>query len=1310
MAMRGSGPRAQSSFTVDLRAFGWERVLCACLRHSTLSFERIDAAPLGSIRDLGKRDRLSLVGQFAAHEALLQFAGVGDADFSADEWVVVQKRGADCRLVRIAGRRPSGDPIPILTIVQHFATSIDAPPVDVLRQSSGRADAVYCEIDTRLRSDATADLRWFRSAAIGEIAAPGIDALRSLLTASSGRFGCDDPSWLQTLRAAADDVLVIGASASPLQRYSGIASLRAIVPNLDALAETAIVERVIDAATRRRLLFAVAPTDRLDPPSRRVIDLLQASEAGVWVGVDGVPLPGTKFFVVSPRMSARQELDERLATIPHELRQSKLQQFIGSPCFARYLVDGVLPTPQMASPTAAIHEPERSYLAAVALLGTDTAVPVARSFLQQFSPTARIEDLVFDGVATIADGRFRFSSDDMRVAALEHIPASSRAPLTRSAAAMLESAGEALAAARLFLESDDHSEAVRLLDEVKWTNAEEAIRVLRGIRSEALSPRAALTLTQALLEAGRYRDARDVVPFVGTEQREVLLAQIERRTGHYASALARVARLQHPGVREEILRGELLALTGRSGDAERVWRDCRPGNDDECVLVGYHRAVLAIEAGGSPSRDWIQIASPLRPYYAARFSMYEAVAAHDTDKALALAEEAVGAARTTAERVDATLDHLFALFTAGRWEDARAAALGALLIADETQGDRAAGGILFMLAFLSADADQVGHAAHLLDRLRQFYLAVNDERRLVELGLIAAAVDLAHGRFESAAAAAESMLDSGVSDQIREAAALIAEEAASVTGGERVARARGNTANVELTDRFLLLRGRSAEIRRPFLRALALWEQNGGPVPLVGGGSDRSLLMRAALRRNDETTAASLARDIGIALDRAARAEEVELRALRSAATKDFPYGAHDFAPAQWRFATRNRLGQWSEIGSLTPLGAAELDRIFDAGATDWVACSDRELLYFQGLRRWSADSKEALAATFRSRSEQFRLRRILDQEEAAPSARAENADGIIGQAQAIHEISELVARIAKRDVAVCILGESGTGKELIARAIHRQSSRRHKPFTTVNCAALPENLIESELFGAARGAFTGAERDRAGLIESTDGGTLFLDEIGEMPGAAQAKLLRFLQEGEFRRVGETMLRSADVRVLTATNRKLEAAVEEGRFREDLYYRIRGVEISVPPLRDRSSDIPLLAAHFLGRERDKHRAGPVRFSAEAEAAFASYHWPGNVRELQNAVRAAHAIAGEMKEIRLEHLPPALQTVRIVRKNAGSYQDAVARFRRELIEKSLAQADGNQNQAAAMLRISRQALAYQIRELGILVTPSKRPRV
>src|ERR1043165_1733830 len=205
------------------------------------------------------------------------------------------------------------------------------------------------------------------------------------------------------------------------------------------------------------------------------------------------------------------------------------------------------------------------------------------------------------------------------------------------------------------------------------------------------------------------------------------------------------------------------------------------------------------------------------------------------------------------------------------------------------------------------------------------------------------------------------------------------------------------------------------------------------------------------------------------------------------------------------------------------------------------------------------------------------------------------------------------------------------------------------------------------------------------------------------MPLTAQAKLLRFLQEGEFRRVGGAIDSVADVRIVSATNRKLESAVDDGRFREDLYYQIRGVDTPLPPLRERGNDIALLASHFLTKERERHRGGPSRLSSDAESLFLSYSWPGNVRELQNTIRAAHAIAGEAKEIGVEHLPERVRNATPSRAIAGSYPDAVARFKRDLIEGALLQANGNQNRAAAMLKISRQALGYQIRELGILVS-------
>ena len=435
----------------------------------------------------------------------------------------------------------------------------------------------------------------------------------------------------------------------------------------------------------------------------------------------------------------------------------------------------------------------------------------------------------------------------------------------------------------------------------------------------------------------------------------------------------------------------------------------------------------------------------------------------------------------------------------------------------------------------------------------------------------------------------------------------------------------------------------------------------------------------------------------------------LDVETLRLAASAEYPFRAQTFL-LPWCHATRNRLGHWSQDGSRV-FDAATLDRVALDREIDWLRCDDRELRTWKVRSSWPQASRDAIAAMFRTRAENHRLRRLIEHDDSPVTAHPDRVDGIVGESSAMRSVFTLVEKISPRDVPVCVLGESGTGKELIGRAIHRGSPRRSRTFTAINCAALPENLVESELFGHMRGAFTGADRDRAGVIETTDGGTLFLDEIGEMPLTAQAKLLRFLQDGEFRRLGETTNRTADVRIVSATNRKLETAVEEGRFREDLYYRIRGIDIMLPPLRDRGSDVMLIAQHFLARERARHRSGPQAFTSEVESLLQSYGWPGNVRELQNTIRAAHAIAGEAREIDIEHLPERLRNVKPSRTLAGSYQDEVARFRRDLIEKSLLAASGNQNQAAALLKISRQALAYQIRELGIMVgkAPS-RPRL
>lgn len=244
--------------------------------------------------------------------------------------------------------------------------------------------------------------------------------------------------------------------------------------------------------------------------------------------------------------------------------------------------------------------------------------------------------------------------------------------------------------------------------------------------------------------------------------------------------------------------------------------------------------------------------------------------------------------------------------------------------------------------------------------------------------------------------------------------------------------------------------------------------------------------------------------------------------------------------------------------------------------------------------------------------------------------------NGMIGSSPAMQEVFSRIRKVAPMAATVLIRGESGTGKELVARALHEQSPRVNAPLIPVNCAAIPENLIESELFGHEKGAFTGAQSMRRGLVEAADGGTLFLDEIGELPLEAQARLLRLLQEKEVRRIGSTEARRVDVRLVAATHRDLKKLASEGRFREDLYYRLNVVELLLPPLRERGEDILELANALLTRTTQRLGVGVLRFSTEAREALSNYPWPGNVRELENAIERA-AILCESEEISPEHL-------------------------------------------------------------------------
>ncbi len=312
--------------------------------------------------------------------------------------------------------------------------------------------------------------------------------------------------------------------------------------------------------------------------------------------------------------------------------------------------------------------------------------------------------------------------------------------------------------------------------------------------------------------------------------------------------------------------------------------------------------------------------------------------------------------------------------------------------------------------------------------------------------------------------------------------------------------------------------------------------------------------------------------------------------------------------------------------------------------------------------------------------------------------------DGIICQSSAMQEVLNTAGRVAKSKASVLIRGESGTGKELLARAIHYSSGRSDRAFIAVNCAALSQNLLESELFGHERGAFTGADKQRKGRFEIADGGTLFLDEIGEVPLAIQVKLLRVLQEQSFERVGGSEALHVDVRVVAATNRNLEEMIANGTFREDLYYRLNVVTVEIPALRKRRDDIPPTIEHYLSRYAKEHQRKKMAFSKEAWDALLRYDYPGNVRELENIVQRAVILArGDV--ITTNELPAVVKglTREIPEDASGSPKDlpgAVEKLEKELVFESLRIHGGNQSQAARDLGISERNLRYRLKKWGV----------
>jgi Nif-specific regulatory protein len=306
----------------------------------------------------------------------------------------------------------------------------------------------------------------------------------------------------------------------------------------------------------------------------------------------------------------------------------------------------------------------------------------------------------------------------------------------------------------------------------------------------------------------------------------------------------------------------------------------------------------------------------------------------------------------------------------------------------------------------------------------------------------------------------------------------------------------------------------------------------------------------------------------------------------------------------------------------------------------------------------------------------------------------------IVGTSHKMTEVFQMIERIARTNVTVLILGESGTGKELVANAIHFISSRATRPFLKLNCAALPDTLIESELFGHEKGAFTGATEQRRGRFERADGGTLFLDEIGTLSLTAQAKLLRVLQEWEFERIGGNRTFRVDIRIITATSKDLERSIEEGTFREDLYYRLNVFPIFMPPLRERKTDILLLADYFVEKFNQKHQKDVRRISTPAIDMLMQYHWPGNVRELENCIERAVLLCID-RVIHSYHLPPTLQTG----EQSGtipslSFEEAMKNYEKELVIDALKNSGGNMAEAARLLKTTERVVSYSIKKLRI----------
>ena len=401
--------------------------------------------------------------------------------------------------------------------------------------------------------------------------------------------------------------------------------------------------------------------------------------------------------------------------------------------------------------------------------------------------------------------------------------------------------------------------------------------------------------------------------------------------------------------------------------------------------------------------------------------------------------------------------------------------------------------------------------------------------------------------------------------------------------------------------------------------------------------------------------------------------------------------------------AIRMMLTGYADISSLAR--AINSGRIYRYITKPWEP-DELRINVKRALESYTLSSENsALAGALAEANERLRAENRYLREEVE---RRYSFDGIIGDSPAMQRVFEIMKKVAETDATVLITGETGTGKELVARAIHYAGSRREKRFVAQNCGALPDTLLESELFGHRRGAFTGANQDKQGLFEAADGGTIFLDEIGETEPGMQVRLLRVLQEGEIRPIGSSDTLHVDVRVLAATNRDLQSRVKEDRFREDLFYRLRVVEIEVPPLRERRSDIPALADYFLESANTRMQRSLKGFSNAAMDLLTAYAWRGNVRELENEIERVAVLAGDEEQVSVEMLSGPIRGSQ-PESLPGSASDAeiedwnlnlsVDNMKRRMITRAIEET-GSKTRAAERLGIPRQSLQKMMKRLGL----------